>query len=109
MGMTVTKIEKDMLFYCSNEEPWHKVCADNIDNFRTKDVFFEQLFGLINENYLEIVDSTAAFPTFVIEEMKKNAQSNDYYINGETDDGPKWKMITSDKGMKLIADYFIQR
>lgn len=104
--MIPDEINKNILEYVVNEEPWHIVCGAFNNNFKNPKELIHRIFRLYDENLITISKgpSTTVEPT--PQSFEKEAVENDWFNNSNCTDGAWWDIKATEKGFEYVKDRF---
>jgi len=106
MKMTPDAIDKDILEYVANDEPWHIICGEMYDEFDSPEELIDRIFNLFDEGLVSISKGykTQFEPT--PELFKQEAEANNWFKDINNTNGLWWDIRTTDKGFKFVKDRF---
>lgn len=106
--MVPDEIDKNILEYVANEEPWHIVCGGFYKDFKDPEELIERIFKLYEENLISIEKGSHTITEPTHEAFRKEAQKNNWFDNIAYTDGDWWDIRATVKGFEYVKERFKQ-
>lgn len=101
--MQIDDIDKAILGYVANEEPWHVVCGVFRPRFDEPAEFVEKLFNLRQLGLIEI-RSSAEGPEPTPERLLADGKANHWHEQTDWRQGAIWVLRATDRGFAYACE-----
>ena len=99
-------MDKDILEYVANDEPWHIVCGAFYHQFENPRELIDRIFRLYDVGLLEISKSLYKNVEPTPELFEKEAMENNWFEDKNYTEGLWWDIQATEKGFEYVKDRF---
>lgn len=102
-------IDKNILEYVANDEPWHIVCGVFYHKFQNPQELIDLIFKLYQSNLISITKGPNTSTEPSSEVFLKEAKNNNWFEDDDCTDGDWWDIQATEKGFEYVKDRFKPR
>ncbi len=109
--MDLDELDKDILEYAANVEPWHILCSVFYYKFTEYSEIIDRVLALQSTGLLSVRKGKETFPNPTRNVLLADAQHYDWYedVIWPKGNGPWWNIETTERGIEYVKDRFQPR
>jgi len=107
--MNITELDKEILEFIVNGEPWHIICGAFVDRFNQPEELIHKIFNFAKEGLIVISPSNNETPVPTIEVFQRESKKYNWYKDTVCTDGLWYDIDTTDKGFEFVKDRFEEK